>query len=143
MGGMAAQIPIKNDAEANEKAIEKVRMDKKREVTVGHDGTWVAHPGLVPIAKEIFDDHMTTPNQINKQHDDVEITSEDLLNLSPKHPLRKRSHGANISIGIQYLGAWLGGTGCVPIFNLMEDTATTRKSPEGKFGTGYEVIKGY
>ena len=151
MGGMAAQIPIKNDAEANEKAIEKVRMDKKREVTDGHDGTWVAHPGLVPIAKEIFDDHMTTPNQINKQHDDVEITSEDLLNFKPQAPITEEGLRANISIGIQYLGAWLGGTGCVPIFNLMEDAATAEisrgqiwhwiRSDKGILEDGREITK--
>mgnify|MGYP001203228844 CR=1 FL=1 len=128
MGGMAAQIPIKNDTEANQNAIEKVKIDKTREVTDGHDGTWVAHPGLVPIAKEIFDNHMKTLNQIDKKRDDVNISARDLLEFKPESPISENGLRANISIGIQYLGAWLGGTGCVPIFNLMEDAATAEIS---------------
>ncbi len=128
MGGMAAQIPIKNDLVANEAAIEKVKKDKNREVTDGHDGTWVAHPGLVPIAKEIFDTHMSGQNQIDRQRDDIEINANDLLDFSPQSPITESGLRANISIGIQYLGAWLAGTGCVPIFNLMEDAATAEIS---------------
>ncbi|MBL8511343.1 MAG: malate synthase A, partial [Betaproteobacteria bacterium] len=120
MGGMAAQIPIKNDPVANEAAMEKVRADKLREVTDGCDGTWVAHPGLVPIAKAIFDAHMPTPNQIHRQRDDVHYTAKDLLDFRPEAPITEAGLRNNIQVGIQYIGSWLGGNGCVPIFNLME-----------------------
>ena len=123
MGGMAAQIPIKSDPAANEKALEKVRQDKLREVTAGHDGTWVAHPGLVPIAKEIFDAHMKTPNQINVERQDVHIKSKDLLTI-PEGQITEEGLRWNIDVGLQYLESWLRGTGCVPIYNLMEDAAT-------------------
>jgi malate synthase len=128
MGGMAAQIPIKNDTAANDAAVAKVRADKEREATDGHDGTWVAHPGLVGIAKEAFDRVMKTPNQIAKQRPDVKVTAADLLDFQPKGPITESGLRTNINIGIQYLGAWLAGTGCVPIFNLMEDAATAEIS---------------
>src|SRR5215472_7236252 len=123
MGGMAAQIPIKNDPEANERALDKVRQDKLREVKAGHDGTWVAHPGLVPIAKEIFDEYMKTPNQIDRKRDDVHVTPQDLLAV-PQGEITEQGLRWNIDVGIQYLEAWLRGSGCVPIYNLMEDAAT-------------------
>ncbi len=128
MGGMAAQIPIKNDPRANEAALEKVRQDKLREVTDGCDGTWVAHPGLVPIAKEVFDKHMPQPNQYDKQRPDVKVAASDLLNFQPAAPITENGLRNNISVGIQYLGAWLAGNGCVPVFNLMEDAATAEIS---------------
>jgi len=128
MGGMAAQIPIKNDPAANEAALEKVRQDKLREVTDGCDGTWVAHPGLVPIAKAVFDEHMPQPNQYGKQRPDVKITAADLLNFQPAAPITEGGLRNNISVGIQYLGAWLAGNGCVPVYNLMEDAATAEIS---------------
>ena len=123
MGGMAAQIPIKSDSAANEKALEKVRQDKLREVTAGNDGTWVAHPGLVPIAKEVFDAHMKTPNQINIKREDVHIKSKDLLTV-PTGQITEEGLRWNIDVGLQYLESWLRGSGCVPIYNLMEDAAT-------------------
>src|SRR6185503_11926018 len=128
MGGMAAQIPIKNDPRANEAALEKVRQDKLREVTDGCDGTWVAHPGLVPVAKEVFDKHMPQPNQYDKQRPDVKVAAADLLNFQPAAPISENGLRNNISVGIQYLGAWLAGNGCVPVFNLMEDAATAEIS---------------
>ena len=123
MGGMAAQIPIKNDPAANEKALEKVRQDKLREVTAGHDGTWVAHPGLVPVAKEVFDTHMQTPNQIGRRRDDVRVNAKDLLTI-PEGKITEEGLRWNIDVGLQYLESWLRGSGCVPIYNLMEDAAT-------------------
>jgi malate synthase len=123
MGGMAAQIPIKNDPAANEKALEKVRQDKLREVNAGHDGTWVAHPGLVPIAKEIFDTHMKEPNQISRRRDDVQVQAKDLLDVT-KGKITEEGLRWNIDVGLQYLESWLRGSGCVPIYNLMEDAAT-------------------
>jgi malate synthase len=123
MGGMAAQIPIKNDPAANEQALEKVRQDKLREVRAGHDGTWVAHPGLVPIAKAIFDQHMPEPNQIARKRDDVSVTAKDLLTV-PDGEITAEGVRWNIDVGLQYLESWLGGLGCVPIYNLMEDAAT-------------------
>jgi malate synthase len=128
MGGMAAQIPIKNDPAANEAAMEKVRQDKLREVTDGCDGTWVAHPALVPIAKEIFDKHMPQPNQYGRQRPDVNYGAADLLDFKPEAPITEAGLRNNISVGIQYLGAWLAGNGCVPVFNLMEDAATAEIS---------------
>ena len=123
MGGMAAQIPIKNDAAANEAALDKVRQDKLREVKAGHDGTWVAHPGLVPIAKEIFDKHMKGPNQIGVRREDVRVTAKDLLAVT-KGEITEDGLKWNIDVGLQYLESWLRGSGCVPIYNLMEDAAT-------------------
>ena len=126
MGGMAAQIPIKDDPEANQIAMDKVRKDKLREVLAGHDGTWVAHPGLVPIATEIFDQHMPGPNQLNV-HPEGKITAEDLLRV-PEGTITEGGLRQNIDVGIQYLAAWLCGNGCVPIYNLMEDAATAEIS---------------
>ena len=123
MGGMAAQIPIKNDAAANEKALEKVRADKLREVNAGHDGTWVAHPGLVPIAKEVFDAHMKDANQIGRRRDDVHVTAKDLLAVT-EGEITEEGLRWNIDVALQYLESWLRGLGCVPIYNLMEDAAT-------------------
>ncbi|HEY7338508.1 MAG TPA: malate synthase A [Bryobacteraceae bacterium] len=123
MGGMAAQVPIKNDPVANQQAIDKVRADKLREVKAGHDGTWVAHPGLVPVAKEIFDDHMKTPNQISRKREDVRVTAKDLLEV-PTGTITEAGLRWNIDVGLQYVEAWLRGLGCVPIYNLMEDAAT-------------------
>ncbi len=128
MGGMAAQIPIKNDPVANDAALEKVRQDKLREVTDGCDGTWVAHPALVPIAKEVFDLHMPRPNQYDRQRPDVNFRAKDLLDFKPEAPITEAGLRNNISVGIQYLGAWLAGNGCVPVFNLMEDAATAEIS---------------
>ncbi len=123
VGGMAAQIPIKDDPKANEAALEKVRQDKVREATDGHDGTWVAHPGLVEIALEEFDRYMPAPNQIDKKRDDVQVTAEDLLKV-PEGTITEAGLRNNISVSIQYMAAWLSGTGSVPINHLMEDAAT-------------------
>jgi malate synthase len=127
MGGMAAQIPIKNNPAANEQAIEKVRQDKLREVHAGHDGTWVAHPGLVPIAKEVFDAHMKEPNQIERPLENVHITAKDLLAVT-EGKITEQGLKWNIDVGLQYLESWLRGSGCVPIYNLMEDAATAEIS---------------
>ncbi len=124
IGGMAAQIPIKNDAKANEEALARVRADKRREVTDGHDGTWVAHPGLVAIAMEEFDAVMKGPNQIDRKREDVHSTAADLLKV-PDGTITEAGLRNNISVSIQYLESWLRGNGCVPINNLMEDAATT------------------
>jgi malate synthase len=127
MGGMAAQIPIRNDEAANAAALEKVRLDKLREVKAGHDGTWVAHPGLIPIAKAVFDELMPAPNQIFRKRDDVHVTAADLLEV-PNGDTTEQGVRVNIDVGIQYLEAWLQGNGCVPIYNLMEDAATAEIS---------------
>jgi malate synthase len=127
MGGMAAQIPIKNDDVANEIALNKVRADKEREAMAGHDGTWVAHPGLVQIAMDEFNKYMPTPNQIFKKREDVHVTAADLLEV-PKGTITLSGLKNNIDVGIQYLEAWLRGNGCVPIHNLMEDAATAEIS---------------
>jgi malate synthase len=127
MGGMAAQIPIKNNPEANETALNKVRADKLREAQDGHDGTWVAHPALVPIATEIFDEFMPQPNQLDHQREDVNVTAVDLLQV-PKGPITEQGVRWNIRVGVQYLEAWLGGNGCVPLYYLMEDAATAEIS---------------
>jgi malate synthase len=127
MGGMAAQIPIKNDPAANEAAMTKVRADKEREATDGHDGTWVAHPGLVPIAKEIFDRLMKEPNQVARQRQDVHMMAGDLLAV-PTGDITAEGLAVNISVGIAYIEAWLRGTGCVPLNHLMEDAATAEIS---------------
>ena len=149
MGGMAAQIPIKNDPAANDAALEKVRQDKLREVTDGCDGTWVAHPGLVSIAKAVFDEHMPRPNQYAKQRPDVKVSAADLLDFRPEKPITESGLRNNISVGIQYLGAWLAGNGCVPVYNLMEDAATAEisrsqiwqwiRSPKGVLEDGRKV----
>ncbi len=123
MGGMAAQIPIRNDAEENQRALEKVRQDKLREVRAGHDGTWVAHPGLVPVAKEIFDQYMPEPNQIGAARKPRPVTAADLLTV-PSGDITEQGLRWNIDVGLQYIHSWLQGQGCVPIYNLMEDAAT-------------------
>ena len=152
MGGMAAQIPVKNDEAANAEAFAKVKADKEREATYGHDGTWVAHPGLVPVALEAFDRIMPTPNQIaTKKRDDVRVTAADLVTFEPEGPITERGLRLNINVAIQYIGAWLAGQGAVPIFNLMEDAATAEisrsqvwqwiRSPKGKLDDGRKVTK--
>jgi malate synthase len=126
MGGMAAQIPIK-DPEKSRVALDKVRADKLREVTDGHDGTWVAHPGLVPVALEVFDAHMKTPNQIHVKREDVRVTAADLLQV-PTGTRTEAGLRHNIRVGVQYLESWLRGSGCVPLYDLMEDAATAEIS---------------
>jgi malate synthase len=123
MGGMAAFIPIKDDAQANQAALDKVRADKLREVKDGHDGTWVAHPGLVPLAREVFDAHMPARHQMNVLREDVQASEEDLLRV-PQGTRTEAGLRHNIRVGVQYLEAWLRGLGCVPLYNLMEDAAT-------------------
>ncbi len=123
MGGMAAQIPIKDDPEANEKAVEKVRQDKIREVIAGHDGTWVAHPGLVPVARAVFDEHMKAKNQIDRPIGKIRVSAAELL-TPPKGTITREGLRWNVDVGIRYLASWLGGKGSVPIYNLMEDAAT-------------------
>ncbi len=123
IGGMAAQIPIKNDPAANEAALKRVRQDKLREVWAGHDGTWVAHPALVPLAREVFDTYMRSANQIDRKREAVHVTAGDLLTL-PQGEITEEGLARNIDVGLQYLAAWLRGNGCVPIYNLMEDAAT-------------------
>jgi len=127
MGGMAAQIPIKNNPQANDEALAKVLADKEREATDGHDGTWVAHPGLVPVALKAFDKHMPGPNQVSRQREDVTVTAAELLS-APAGTITDAGIRTNFSVGIQYLEAWLGGSGCVPLYNLMEDAATAEIS---------------
>jgi len=151
MGGMAAQIPIKGDRVANAAAIEKVRQDKIREAIDGCDGTWVAHPGLVEVARAVFDRHMPAANQISRKRDDVRVTAGSLLDFQPERPITEAGLRNNISIGIQYLGAWLAGNGCVPVFDLMEDAATAEisrsqiwqwiRSPKGVLADGRKVTK--
>jgi malate synthase len=152
MGGMAAQIPVKNDEKANAEAFAKVKADKEREATYGHDGTWVAHPGLVPVAKEAFDRLMPQPNQIaSKKRDEVTVTAADLLAFEPEDPITEAGLRLNINVAIQYIGAWLAGQGAVPIFNLMEDAATAEisrsqvwqwmRSPHGKLEDGRKITR--
>jgi len=152
MGGMAAQIPVKNDEAANAEAFAKVKADKEREATIGHDGTWVAHPGLVPVALEAFDRLMPGPNQIaTKKRADVKVTAADLLKFEPEKPITEKGVRLNINVAIQYIGAWLAGQGAVPIFNLMEDAATAEisrsqvwqwiRSPKGVLDDGRKVTK--
>jgi malate synthase len=127
MGGMAAQIPVKGDAVKNEAAFTKVRQDKEREAGDGHDGTWVAHPDLVPIASEVFNRLMKTPNQLDKLRRDVQVTRDQMLEM---HSGERTEDGLrqNIRVGIQYIEAWLRGRGAVPLYNLMEDAATAEIS---------------
>lgn len=127
MGGMAAQIPIRNDPEANEAALGKVRSDKQREVAAGHDGTWIAHPGLVQVAKEVFDAGMPGPNQLHVAREDVKVTAADLLTV-PKGPITEAGLRLNVNVGLLYLETWFRGTGAVALFNLMEDAATAEIS---------------
>jgi malate synthase len=127
MGGMAAQIPIRNDTAANDEAMEKVRRDKLREVKAGHDGTWVAHPGLVGLAKQIFDEYMPEANQISAKRSTRTVQPKDLIEV-PKGQITEKGLRWNIDVGLQYLYSWLGGLGCVPIYNLMEDAATAEIS---------------
>ena len=127
MGGMAAQIPIKNDPKANERAMAKVKEDKEREAHAGHDGTWVAHPGLSPIAMEAFNNVMPEANQIQNLREDVNVTAKDLLQV-PAGEITEDGVRANIRVGIQYVEAWLQGNGCVPLYHLMEDAATAEIS---------------
>ncbi len=151
IGGMAANIPIKDDPEANEKALQKVRNDKTREANDGHDGTWVAHPGLVGLAKEEFDKYMPTPNQIDtKKREDVQVTAENLVEI-PEGNITEEGLKHNIDVSIQYLESWLRGIGCVPIYHLMEDAATAEISraqiwqwinnPNGVLDDGRKVTK--
>jgi malate synthase len=127
MGGMAAQIPIKNDAAANDAAMAKVRADKEREASEGHDGTWVAHPGLVALAKDVFDKTMPGLNQIARKRQDVHVTAADLLKV-PSGTITEAGLRSNINVGLGYLESWLRGSGCVPLYNLMEDAATAEIS---------------
>ena len=127
MGGMAAQIPVRNDDAANAAAFEKVRADKLREVTDGHDGTWVAHPALVPVAREVFEAHVSGDHQIARQREDVTPTAEDLLRV-PEGTRTEAGLRLNVRVGIQYIEAWLRGLGAVPLYNLMEDAATAEIS---------------
>lgn len=149
IGGMAAQIPIKDDPVANEEALAKVRADKEREASDGHDGTWVAHPGLVPVALAAFNERMPQPNQIDRKLEDLEITREDLLKFGPEGPITEKGLRTNINVAVRYLGSWLAGNGCVPIFNLMEDAATAEisrsqvwqwiRSPKGILEDGRKI----
>jgi malate synthase len=152
MGGMAAQIPVKNDEKANAEAFAKVEADKEREARYGHDGTWVAHPALVPVALEAFNKLMPTPNQIAiKKREDVKVGAADLVKFEPEQPITEKGLRLNINVAIQYIGAWLAGQGAVPIFNLMEDAATAEisrsqvwqwiRSPKGKLDDGRKITK--
>lgn len=152
MGGMAAQIPIKDDPEANEKAMESVRQDKLREVRAGHDGTWVAHPALAAIASDIFNKHMPTPNQLFKRREEVSVTKNDLLNMNMPGGITEEGIRKNLNIGLGYMEGWLRGVGCVPINYLMEDAATAEVSRSQlwqwckhgvKTSEGVTVDKGY
>jgi len=128
MGGMAAQIPIRDDPKANEEAMQRVREDKLREVRAGHDGTWVAHPGLVPVARAIFDEYMPGPNQIRMPADPrSSITEANLLEV-PRGRITEAGMRRNIDVGVRYLESWVRGNGCVPIYGLMEDAATAEIS---------------
>ncbi|UFJ42707.1 malate synthase A [Brevibacillus humidisoli] len=127
IGGMAAQIPVKNNPAANQEALDKVRADKEREARDGHDGTWVAHPALVPVARDVFDQLMPTPNQVERKRDDVNVTAAELLAV-PEGTITEAGLRNNISVGVQYIEAWLNGSGAVPIFHLMEDAATAEIS---------------
>jgi malate synthase len=123
MGGMAAQIPIKNDPAANELAMLKVRRDKEREARNGHDGSWVSHPALVPLCEEVFNQYLTGPNQIDKKLEGLRITRDDLLQM-PEGSITSRGLMDNVSAALRYTESWLSGQGAVPLYNLMEDAAT-------------------
>jgi malate synthase len=149
MGGMAAQIPIKGDAAAHETAMAKVVADKEREANDGFDGTWVAHPGLVPVAKAVFDRVMPQSNQIGRKREDVCVKAAELLDFAPQAPITEQGLRTNINVSLQYIGSWLAGQGCVPINHLMEDAATAEISrsqiwqwirhPRGKLDDGRKV----
>jgi len=148
MGGMAAQIPIKNDEAANEAAIAKVRADKQREAADGHDGTWVAHPGLIPLAMKIFDEYLHGANQLDKARRDVQVSAARLVEPA-QGTITEAGVRGNISVAIRYLAAWLDGMGCVPINNLMEDAATAEiaraqlwqwiRHPAGRLDDGRDI----
>jgi malate synthase len=123
MGGMAAQIPVRGDDKANQQALDKVRADKLREVTAGHDGTWVAHPALVPVAQAVFDEHMHGPNQLHVMREDVQV-SRDMLVVPPVGTVTRSGFDNTVEVSLRYTAAWLDGLGCVPIHHLMEDAAT-------------------
>ena len=149
MGGMAAQIPIKGDAAANDAAMAKVVADKEREANDGFDGTWVAHPGLVPVAKAVFDRVMPQANQIERKREDVCVKARDLLAFEPQSPITEAGLRTNVNVSLQYIGSWLAGQGCVPINHLMEDAATAEisrsqawqwiRSPKGVLEDGRKV----
>jgi len=150
LGGMSALIPIKNDPEANERALAGVRADKRREATDGYDGAWVAHPALVPVAMEEFVKVLgDRPNQMDRQRDDVCVSAADLLAFSPESPITEAGVRMNLNVSVHYLGSWLAGNGCVPIHNLMEDAATAEisraqlwqwiQSPKGVLVDGRKV----
>ncbi len=149
MGGMAAQIPIKNDAKANDAAMAKVVADKEREANDGFDGTWVAHPGLVPVAKAVFDRIMPGANQLDRKREDVCVKAKDLLAFGPQGPITEAGLRTNVAIALGYVGSWLGGNGCVPINHLMEDAATAEisrsqiwqwiRSPKGVLDDGRKI----
>ncbi|SFD58089.1 malate synthase [Chitinophaga sp. CF118] len=127
IGGMAAQIPIRNNEEANKNALDKVKADKVREVKDGHDGTWVAHPGLVPVAMDVFNEFMPQPNQIDNKRRDF-VTNETRLLALPEGTITENGLRTNINIGILYIESWLRGNGAAAIYNLMEDAATAEIS---------------
>ena len=127
MGGMAAQIPISKDSAANDAALARVRADKQREARAGHDGTWVAHPGLISVALDEFDKVLTGPNQLGRLREDVEVNADDLL-IAPIGTISAAGFENNVDICVRYLAAWLDGLGCVPIHHLMEDAATAEIS---------------
>ena len=127
IGGMAAQIPVKGDAAKNDEAFAKVRADKEREARDGHDGTWVAHPGMVSTAKEVFDLLVEKPNQIHRKREDVQVEAKDLLQV-PEGTITEAGLRTNVNVGIQYIASWLSGRGAAPINNLMEDAATAEIS---------------
>ncbi|KAG9316737.1 malate synthase [Chiua virens] len=124
MGGMSAQIPIKNDPKANEVAMEKVRADKLREVTAGHDGTWIAHPLINEITRKVFDEYMLGPNQYHVRREDVRVAAADLLNANVPGKITEEGVRGNVSVALAYATAWIGGNGCIPVNYLMEDAAT-------------------
>lgn len=127
IGGMAAQIPVKGDIQANESAFEKVRADKEREVKDGHDGTWIAHPGMIQTAMEVFNEYLPSANQIDRKREDVSIEAKDLLHV-PEGGITEQGIRTNINVGVRYIAAWLTGRGAVPINHLMEDAATAEIS---------------
>ena len=152
IGGMNAQIPVKTDPQANARALEAVRSDKGSAAADGYDGAWVAHPGLVSAAMDEFVAVLgERPNQIDKKRDDVNVSAAGLLDFQPETPITEAGLRMNINVGIQYLGSWLAGNGCVPIFNLMEDAATAEisraqiwqwiRSPKGVLEDGRKVTK--